>query len=117
MKTATAWIPTQPGNVATDAGPYYILLEDGVSQLLAENLDNLILETTTVTPKESTAWAGVAKPDTSWIARDATSAVTTATTQLLTDQAGNQLITQDGNNYIFNETTVTTKEVTQWTNL
>lgn len=115
-KVATAWRDQSGSSTATVSSTTDYLTTELSDFLTTEASDYLILTETTMTPKESTLWADMTKNSTAWKPGDSGTTTVFTSDQYRSMEASTTdlRITEQGDYRILQETTVTEKSPTAW---
>jgi len=116
-KVATAWRDRSGSSTPTTSETTDYLTTEAGDYLTTEAEDYLILTETTMTPKESTLWADMDREATYWRPRNSgdSSVATEDQYRSMEGSATDLRITEQGDYRILQETTITEKTPTEWT--
>lgn len=112
MKIPTAWRPRDSGTTSATSGA---ILTQASEQITTQTGDRLVITESLVTGPLATSWTNPIKGATAWKPKDSGTTTTVNSGVIRTTQTGDTRITQDGNTRILNESVVSGKIPTSWT--
>lgn len=113
-KQITKWYPLGGKGYITSSDSGDITTLSGIPLVTLSGV-NLIVNVNIYTPKATTTWTKTAKNTTSWRPLGGNGYIATQGTLLFTDNLGNFIVDNSGNNIVTTPTYVTPKNVTIWT--
>lgn len=112
MKSLTEWRPASSGTTSQTSGD---ILTQASDNLITQTGDTLILTTTLVSTPLATSWTNPAIINTLWRPGDSGTTNTDNASVGRTTEAGDTRITESGDTRVLNESVVSGKPVTIWT--